>query len=106
MILGCLQLRGAICPTCRLDGDRRKTVRALFGCWVLWCWCPLEFVDASDEKKDGKGNYHKVNNGIYEQTVVDGDCASLLSLGKRSKGSGHRTLFEKYEKVRKIHVAQ
>ena len=106
MILGFLQLRGAICTTRRFDCDRRETVRTLFGCWVLWCWLPLEFVDASNEKKDGKGNYYEVNDCIYEQTVVDGDCASLLSLSKRGKGPGNRTLFKKYEKVRKIHVAQ
>ncbi len=66
--------------TSRFDRDYGQTVRTLFGGWHRWrsFFLPLEFVDAADKKKYGKGNDDETDNGIHEHAVVESNRAGCF----------------------------
>ena len=69
-----LQFRGAGWTPGRFDWDLRKTVLAVFRCRLGgWrCFFSLHLVDPFDQEKNGKSNDFEVDDGVDEQTKVDG----------------------------------
>ena len=82
------QLSGAVCAAGGLDLDSGQTIRALFRCRLDW-WrflFSLHPVDAADEQEYHKGNDEKADDGVYQQTIVDRNCARRLRIGQRCVG--------------------